>query len=182
VVTNTFSNQSVRQSIKQLINMWLAYSWWHVACLLMVACGWQVLELFKAADKYDVPGLVKECVQIFRKITRSADVAPLLQVTCYSRLLLLFPLQDDSKWVHAQLCSCVSGIDFGTLHQQSCSDCSLWQSSKQVLLVGVKIALMYSVWQIGSLCNLMKQCLALIPYFWSAHVAAASCPLNTGFV
>ena len=112
----------------------------------MVACGWQVLELFKAADKYDVPGLVKECVQIFRKITRSADVAPLLQVTCYSRLLLLFPLQDDSKWVHAQLCSCVSGIDFGTLHQQSCSDCSLWQPSKQVLLVCVKIALMYSVW------------------------------------
>ncbi|KAL0020200.1 hypothetical protein WJX79_010998 [Trebouxia sp. C0005] len=40
----------------------------------------KVLELFKAADKYDVPGLVKECVQIFRKITRSADVAPLLQV------------------------------------------------------------------------------------------------------
>ena len=70
--------------------MWHAYSWWHVACLLMVACGWQVLELFKAADKYDVPGLVKECVQIFRKITRSADVAPLLQVSCGS-LLLVFP-------------------------------------------------------------------------------------------
>ncbi len=85
--------------------VWLAYSWRHVACLLMVACGWQVLELFKAADKYDVPGLVKECVQIFRKITRSADVAPLLQVTCYSLLPpLLLPLQVDSKWAHAQLC------------------------------------------------------------------------------
>ena len=41
----------------------------------------QVLELFKAADKYDVPGLVKECVQIFKKITHAADVAPLLQVS-----------------------------------------------------------------------------------------------------
>ena len=41
----------------------------------------QVLELFKAADKYDVSGLLKECVQIFKKITRSVDVAPLLQVT-----------------------------------------------------------------------------------------------------
>ena len=40
----------------------------------------QVLELFKAADKYDVSGLLKECVQIFKKITRSMDVAPLLQV------------------------------------------------------------------------------------------------------
>ena len=42
----------------------------------------QVLELFKAADKYDVAGLVKECVQIFKKITHAADVAPLLQVSC----------------------------------------------------------------------------------------------------
>lgn len=42
--------------------------------------GMQVLELFKAADKYDVAGLVKECVQIFKKITHAADVAPLLQV------------------------------------------------------------------------------------------------------
>ncbi len=41
-----------------------------------------MLELFKAADKYDVAGLVKECMQIFRKITHSADVAPLLQVSC----------------------------------------------------------------------------------------------------
>lgn len=41
----------------------------------------QVLELFKAADKYDVPGLVKECVQTFKKITHAADVAPLLQVS-----------------------------------------------------------------------------------------------------
>ena len=49
----------------------------HHLCLLLL----QVLELFKAADKYDVPGLVKECVQIFRNITHSADVAPLLQVS-----------------------------------------------------------------------------------------------------
>jgi len=69
-----------------------------VACNLLTHGGmWlQVLELFKAADKYDVPGLVKECVQIFRKITRSADVAPLLQVSCHS-LLLVFPLQDDDE-------------------------------------------------------------------------------------
>ncbi|KAL3161670.1 hypothetical protein ABBQ38_008771 [Trebouxia sp. C0009 RCD-2024] len=40
----------------------------------------RVLELFKAADKYDVAGLVKECIQIFKKITHAADVAPLLQV------------------------------------------------------------------------------------------------------
>ena len=43
----------------------------------------QVLELFKAADKYDVAGLVKECVQIFKKITHAADVAPLLQVSWF---------------------------------------------------------------------------------------------------
>ena len=41
----------------------------------------QVLDLFKAADKYDVPGLVKECVQMFHTITACDDVAPLLQVS-----------------------------------------------------------------------------------------------------
>ncbi len=79
----------------------------------MVACGWQVLELFKAADKYDVPGLVKECVQIFRKITRSADVAPLLQVSFHS-LLLLFPLRDDVRIsavrLGAALAQCTSKV------------------------------------------------------------------------
>ena len=42
--------------------------------------GVQVLELFKASDKYDVAGLVKECVQIFRGITDASTVAALLQV------------------------------------------------------------------------------------------------------
>ena len=60
-----------------------AYSLWSPAVVTvsqscMIAL--QVLKLFKAADKYDVAGLVKECVQIFKKITRAADVAPLLQV------------------------------------------------------------------------------------------------------
>ena len=50
-------------------------------CLSIMHDSLQVLELFKAADKYDVAGLVKECVQIFKKITHAADVAPLLQVS-----------------------------------------------------------------------------------------------------
>lgn len=45
----------------------------------------QVLDLFKAADKYDVPGLVKECVQMFHTITACDDVAPLLQVSAFSQ-------------------------------------------------------------------------------------------------
>ena len=53
----------------------------HITYYVYATCFLQVLELFKAADKYDVPGLVKECVQIFRKLTQSADVAPLLQVS-----------------------------------------------------------------------------------------------------
>ncbi|KAK9829027.1 hypothetical protein WJX72_003488 [[Myrmecia] bisecta] len=40
----------------------------------------EVIELFRASDKYDVRGLVKECVQVFRKITRADHLAPLLQV------------------------------------------------------------------------------------------------------
>lgn len=40
----------------------------------------EVLSLFKAADKYDVPGLVTECMHMFRRITQAADVAPLLEV------------------------------------------------------------------------------------------------------
>ena len=40
----------------------------------------QVIELFKAADKYDVPGLLKECTNIFHKITAAPHVAGLLSV------------------------------------------------------------------------------------------------------
>ena len=46
----------------------------------------QVIELFKAADKYDVLGLVQECVARFRKLTGAAEVAPLLQVSTWYRL------------------------------------------------------------------------------------------------
>ncbi|CAK0782930.1 hypothetical protein CVIRNUC_006125 [Coccomyxa viridis] len=40
----------------------------------------QVIELFKAADKYDVLGLVQECVARFRQLTGADEIAPLLQV------------------------------------------------------------------------------------------------------
>lgn len=40
----------------------------------------QVIDLFKAADKYDVLGLVQECVASFRELTGADEVAPLLQV------------------------------------------------------------------------------------------------------
>ncbi|CAL8470672.1 g10214 [Coccomyxa elongata] len=40
----------------------------------------EVIELFKAADKYDVLGLVQECVASFRQLTGAHEVAPLLQV------------------------------------------------------------------------------------------------------
>lgn len=46
--------------------------------LVFWAC--QIVELFKASDKYHVDGLVKECIEIFRKITRAEDVASLLEV------------------------------------------------------------------------------------------------------
>lgn len=39
----------------------------------------QVIELFKAADKYDVLGLVRECVASFQRLTGADEVAPLLQ-------------------------------------------------------------------------------------------------------
>ena len=39
----------------------------------------QVIELFKASDKYDVPGLLRECIHIFHKITEARHVAYLLQ-------------------------------------------------------------------------------------------------------
>lgn len=39
-----------------------------------------MIELFKAADKYDVLGLVQECVASFRQLTGAHEVAPLLQV------------------------------------------------------------------------------------------------------
>eukprot|EP00884_Botryococcus_braunii_P004067 jgi/Botrbrau1/13661/Bobra.0292s0010.1 len=42
----------------------------------------QVVEMFKAADKYDCPGLMKECVQTFRQTTEVNDIAGLLQVAC----------------------------------------------------------------------------------------------------
>jgi len=41
----------------------------------------QVIELFKAADKYDVLGLVQECVARFRQVTGANEIAPLLQVS-----------------------------------------------------------------------------------------------------
>ena len=46
----------------------------------------QVIELFKAADKYDVLGLVQECVSRFRQLTGAHEIAPLLQV--HSLILL----------------------------------------------------------------------------------------------
>ena len=39
-----------------------------------------MIELFKASDKYDVPGLLRECIHIFHKITEARHVAYLLQV------------------------------------------------------------------------------------------------------
>ncbi len=39
-----------------------------------------MIDLFKAADKYDVLGLVQECVASFRELTGADEVAPLLQV------------------------------------------------------------------------------------------------------
>eukprot|EP00803_Ostreobium_quekettii_P009677 evm.model.scf_2193.2 EVM.evm.TU.scf_2193.2 scf_2193:7697-13170(-) len=39
-----------------------------------------VVELFKAADKYAVLGLVKECIVVFKKITTEHTLAPLLEV------------------------------------------------------------------------------------------------------
>lgn len=41
-----------------------------------------VLDLFKAADKYDVPGLVSECMHVLHRIAQAGDVAALLQVRC----------------------------------------------------------------------------------------------------
>ena len=43
-------------------------------------CWLQVVELYKAADKYEVLGLVLECVTVFRTLTGAAEVAPLLEV------------------------------------------------------------------------------------------------------
>jgi hypothetical protein len=39
----------------------------------------QVVELYKAADKYEVLGLLAECAAAFRALTGAAEVAPLLQ-------------------------------------------------------------------------------------------------------
>ena len=39
-----------------------------------------MIELFKAADKYDILGLVQECVSRFRQLTGANEIAPLLQV------------------------------------------------------------------------------------------------------
>jgi hypothetical protein len=51
------------------------------SCLPELSVCAQVIELFKAADKYDVLGLVQECVARFRELTGAAEVAPLLQVS-----------------------------------------------------------------------------------------------------
>ena len=40
-----------------------------------------MIELFKAADKYDVLGLVQECVARFRQLTGANEIAPLLQAS-----------------------------------------------------------------------------------------------------
>ncbi len=40
-----------------------------------------MIELFKAADKYDILGLVQECVSHLRCLTGANEIAPLLQVT-----------------------------------------------------------------------------------------------------
>lgn len=45
--------------------------------------------MFKAADKYDCPGLMKECVQTFRQTTNVSDIASLLQVISCKHVLLL---------------------------------------------------------------------------------------------
>ena len=39
------------------------------------------VALFKAADKYEVMGLVGECMHIFHRVAQAEDVAPLLQVS-----------------------------------------------------------------------------------------------------
>ena len=117
----------------------------HHLCLLLL----QVLELFKAADKYDVPGLVKECVQIFRNITHSADVAPLLQVgiapfslkhlavilsvqvvktNSVPALSLYLPLQASKPW-HRQLV-----ITHIQLYSQHCGGCYGYWNFKRNLL------------------------------------------------
>jgi hypothetical protein len=43
-------------------------------------CKCQVVELFKACDKYDVVGLLRECIHVFHKITKARHVAYLLMV------------------------------------------------------------------------------------------------------
>lgn len=40
-----------------------------------------VVDLFKAADKYNIKGLVNECVVVFRKLTRDDTLASLLEVS-----------------------------------------------------------------------------------------------------
>ena len=42
--------------------------------------------MFKAADKYDCPGLMHECVQTFRQTTKVGDIPGLLQVCNISGL------------------------------------------------------------------------------------------------
>jgi len=46
----------------------------------MTCCNCQVVELFKACDKYDVVGLLRECIHVFHKITKARHVAYLLMV------------------------------------------------------------------------------------------------------
>ena len=41
----------------------------------------QMIELFKAADKYDIYGLLQECVSHLRGLTGASEIAPLLQVS-----------------------------------------------------------------------------------------------------
>ena len=58
----------------------------------------QVIELFKASDKYDVGSLLKECVHVFHRITQARHVACLLQVTlssCVHRALDLCMVSAD---------------------------------------------------------------------------------------
>ena len=59
----------------------------------MTKCAdvYQVIELFKASDKYDVDGLLRECIHTFHKITKARHVAFLLQVLALLKSELSYP-------------------------------------------------------------------------------------------
>lgn len=59
------------------LRMLLQYCYGGLAQLPRTHAG--VLAVFRAADKYDIPDLVAECVHALEAITGCNDVAPLLQ-------------------------------------------------------------------------------------------------------